>query len=155
MLNQPQTDMLRKLAFKPLSVIELAPEITSKRIEIERAPGVKLVQRLTKLGYARDYGAQHSRRVPVRLRIWGITDAGRAVLEQQSLGESKDAGGQSQLGLVLGPKPPLLTVKKYRKPITTNQLAEFSKRKLKKVEPLLRFEVEKDISGSDSPDPKV
>lgn len=143
MLNQPQLDMLRKLSTKPLSVIELAPEVKSSKIDIGKAPGVKLVQRLAKLGYARDYGDQHGRRVEVRLRIWGVTDAGKAALEMQSLADNKAvSGGQSQLSLIMAQKPLPLKARKFNRPITTNQIAEFAKRK-KKIEPIPMFEVVK------------
>jgi hypothetical protein len=104
MMTQPQLDLLRKMSIKPLTCIDLAPEVKSKRVDIREAPTVRVAQTLTKLGYARDYGDQHGRRTEVRLRIWGITDSGKAVLQQQSLGESTSKAGQSQLGFSLEPK---------------------------------------------------
>jgi len=43
------------------------------------------VQRLVTMNLARDFAAFHGTRTPVRLRIWGITDAGKAVLEQSRM----------------------------------------------------------------------
>jgi hypothetical protein len=66
--------MLKLLAFKPLTAIDLETE-----------HNINLVQALTKLGYVRDYGMQYGHRIPIRLRIWGLTDAGRAVLREAAL----------------------------------------------------------------------
>jgi hypothetical protein len=135
-MNQMQLNMLKQLAQRHLTCVELASDIRSSKIDVSRAPGVRLIQILTKLGYARDYGDQNGRRVEVRLRIWGITDAGRAVLQQQSLAENKIGGdGQSQLALMLGQKPIMpissapAALKRWAKPVTTNQLAYFGKKK--------------------------
>ena len=76
MLTQSKLDLLQQLAVKPLTVIDLISPTN-----------ISATQDLVKLGYARDYGNQHGRRVPIRLRIWGITGSGRAVLEQQSMAE--------------------------------------------------------------------
>lgn len=54
------------------------------------------VQRLVQQGLARDYSAFHGTRIPVRLRIWGINDRGRAILEQKGLTETN---GPRQLTL--------------------------------------------------------
>lgn len=48
---------------------------------------IKRVQRLAGMGLVRDYGNWFERRIPIRLRIWGISPGGRAVLEQQALTE--------------------------------------------------------------------
>jgi len=92
------------------------------------------VQKLVGLGYARDYGAQKGRRTEVRLRIWGITDSGKAVLEQQTFAESSSKlnAGQAQLGMELPPKN-VLTIKTWVRPITTNQLAEVGRARKKEV----------------------
>lgn len=92
-------DLLRRLALRPMTAVDF-----------ERYEEVKSLQQLVKLGYARDYANQLGKRVPVRLRIWGITDAGRAVLEMQVIGESQSKGTQGQLGFLLGRKESL-TVK--------------------------------------------
>lgn len=111
MMTKPQLDLLKRLGSQCLTCIELAPEVTSKRADLGKSPGIRLVQTLTKLGYARDYGDQHGRRTEIRLRIWGITDAGKAVLQQQSLVENKN----SQMSLTLMQKPKLeLASKKER-----------------------------------------
>lgn len=138
MMTEPQFNLLRRLSAQLMSCIELAPEVTSRKVDLGKAPGVKLVQTLTKLGYARDYGSQWGRRVEIRLRIWGITDAGKAVLQQQSLAENKNeskTGGQNQMALTLMPKPvPSLAPRigptgVWVKPVTTSQLAEFGRRR--------------------------
>jgi hypothetical protein len=51
------------------------------------------VQRLVTMGLARDFSAFHGHRTPVRLRIWGITMAGRAVLEQQTFTDHRKSMG--------------------------------------------------------------
>jgi hypothetical protein len=59
------------------------------------------------MGYARDFADHAGHRIPIRLRIWGITDAGRAVLEQQALAvSSANRGGQFSLTInTNAPKP--------------------------------------------------
>src|SRR5215469_5628026 len=69
--------LLQQLSMKPLTCIDLKED---KKI--------RLVQRLTREGYARDFGDQKGRRVEVRLRIWGITSAGKAILEQMAMVEA-------------------------------------------------------------------
>src|SRR3974390_1069773 len=120
MLTMHQIAMLRKLSEKMLTMIDLYKK--------DNNADLNTVQMLTSLGYARDYGAQKGRRTEIRLRIWGITDAGRAILEQQALvdGSTQDKGGQTQLGWALAPKP-VLTIKRWVKPITTSQLAEIGR----------------------------
>lgn len=78
MMTKDRFAILRKLSLRPLTSIDLD---TDRNLDI--------VQDLVRFGYARDYGNQHGRRVPIRLRIWGITSAGKAVLEQQALTENK------------------------------------------------------------------
>ena len=129
MLTPHQLHMLRKLSTRMLTFIDLYKK--------DNNSDLNAVQMLTTLGYARDYGAQKSRRVEVRLRIWGITDAGRALLESQNLGEAS-ARGQAQLGLTLGPKKVVeqkesLMVKRWVRPITTSQLAEIGRQRKAQV----------------------
>ena len=82
------------------------------------------VQELTNLGYVRDYGQWHGKRIPVNLRIWGITPAGRAVLEQQALAEhSNRGGGHTQLSLTMTQKP-ILTIKTGVVPRHTKSIKE-------------------------------
>jgi len=75
-LSQAKVDLLQKLLNKPLTVIDLETE-----------QNIAAVQDLVNTGYARDFAAHHGHRIPVRLRIWGITSAGKAVLEQQAMAE--------------------------------------------------------------------
>lgn len=103
MMSKAQFDMLRFISQRPITRTDLARDIKPRDVESR----LNLVRALVKLGYVRDYGSQQGRRVPVNLRIWGITDAGRAVLEQQVLAQSADKGGQGQFGLRLAPKEPL------------------------------------------------
>jgi hypothetical protein len=77
MMNKARFHILKQLAMKPLTAIDLESE-----------ENINTVQALTKLGYARDYGMQYGHRIPIRLRIWGITDAGKAVLSQAALAEN-------------------------------------------------------------------
>lgn len=56
------------------------------------------VQKLATRGLAIDFSNFHGTRTPVRLRIWGITSAGKAVLEQKGLTELN--GPRRQLTLV-------------------------------------------------------
>jgi hypothetical protein len=46
---------------------------------------IKQVQRLVEIGLARDYSSFAGHRCPLRLRIWGINDQGRAVMEQKNI----------------------------------------------------------------------
>jgi len=78
-----------------------------------------MAQKLAKIGYVRDFGDQKGRRVPVRLRIWGVTDAGRAAIQSQNLAEAHENVGQAQMPLTLSQKE-----FKFVSPITTSQLAE-------------------------------
>lgn len=103
MMPKTQLDMLRFISHRPITRTDLAHDVGLRDVETR----LNLVRALVKLGYARDYGDQHGRRIPVNLRIWGITDSGRAVLEQQTLAESKNRGGQGQFGLALAPKEPI------------------------------------------------
>lgn len=100
MMSKAQTEMLRAISHRPITCVDLAFGIKPRDVESR----LNLVRALVKLGYVRDYGDQHGRRIPVNLRIWGVTDAGKAVLEQQTLVESKERGGQGQFGLRLVPK---------------------------------------------------
>lgn len=104
MMNKARFDMLKFISQRPITRTDLARG-GIKSSEIERR--LNVVRALVQLGYVRDYGDQHGRRIPVNLRIWGVTDAGRAVLEQQALTENKSAGGQGQFGLLLAPKESL------------------------------------------------
>ena len=90
--------MLQRIVQRPITCADMP---TNKELHD--------VQDLTNLGYVRDYGQQHGRRIPVNLRIWGITPAGRAALEQQHIVESK-RGSQTQFGLTLAQKE-ILTIK--------------------------------------------
>jgi hypothetical protein len=92
MLTTDRIEMLKRLAQRALT-----------NIDFKTVGDLKTVQGLVNLGYARDFGDQFGRRIPIRLRIWGITDSGRAVLEQQSLAENK----KSQLSLAMLKKPSL------------------------------------------------
>jgi hypothetical protein len=46
---------------------------------------IKRVQRLFDMGLVHDFSSFVGHRTPIRLRIWGINDRGRAVLEQRAL----------------------------------------------------------------------
>lgn len=63
-------------------------KILSKRpttaIDLKTDRNVAIASALVKMGYARDFSAHAGHRIPIRLRIWGITEAGKAALEQQS-----------------------------------------------------------------------
>ena len=48
---------------------------------------IRRTQRLVDMGLARDYSQFAGTRQRVRLRIWGITEQGKAVLEQKALAE--------------------------------------------------------------------
>ena len=71
---------LKKLAER----VQAGPTMTDEEIRI--------TQRLVGQGLARDFSFFYGHRQRVYLRIWGITDAGKAVLEQQTIG--KPAGHQ-------------------------------------------------------------
>jgi hypothetical protein len=94
-LTNSKWEMLRRIVQRPITHADMA---TDKELSD--------TQELTNLGYVKDYGQQHGRRIPVHLRIWGITPAGRAALEQQALVENK--GRQTSLTLL---KRPGLTIK--------------------------------------------
>ena len=76
-------------------------------IRIQAAPvmdteDIVRCQRLVTMGLARDLSAFHGTRIPIRLRIWSITDAGRAVLEQKSFTDSRQP---PKLNLPIPPTP--------------------------------------------------
>jgi hypothetical protein len=73
-LSPAKMDLLRKLALRHLTAIDLVSEAR-----------IRMVQDLVNAGYARDYADHKGHRIEVRLRIWGITAAGRAVLEQRDM----------------------------------------------------------------------
>jgi hypothetical protein len=73
-LSSVKMDMLKQLSQRHITIIDLGSEAK-----------VRMIQELVNAGYARDYADHKGRRVEVRLRIWGITSAGRAVLEQRDL----------------------------------------------------------------------
>src|SRR5215467_4591121 len=75
-LSAEKMDMLKLLATKHLTYIDL-----------QNDHNVRVVQELVGMGYARDFADHAGHRVQVRLRIWGITGAGKAVLEQQAMAE--------------------------------------------------------------------
>lgn len=87
-----QTDLLRKLATRSQTAIDL----TDAEIDT--------VLDLTKRGLVYDFSAFAGRRIPINLRIWGISQAGRAILEQQNIGALTSINPR-QLGLTLQPKP--------------------------------------------------
>jgi len=72
-ITKPDIRMLRKLKER----VQAAPVMDDD--EIVR------VQRLVEMGLARDFSKFGGTSIKVRLRIWGITDAGRAVLETQDI----------------------------------------------------------------------
>lgn len=73
-LSSAKMDMLRQLSQKFLTAIDLPTE-----------GKIRMVQELVSAGYARDFSDHKGHRIEVRLRIWGITSAGRAVLEQRDM----------------------------------------------------------------------
>jgi hypothetical protein len=87
-LSPAKMELLQKLAGGPQTAIDL---VTDQRI--------RMVQELVAAGYARDFADQRGRRVEVRLRIWGITGAGRAVLEQRDMVEAASRQPSLQFGL--------------------------------------------------------
>src|SRR5215471_5966420 len=91
-LTPIKMEILRKLAVRPQTAIDL---VTPQN--------VKVVQQLVGEGYARDFAAHRGKRVQVRLRIWGITESGRAILEQVAMVEA----ASRQPSLTLVPKKPV------------------------------------------------
>src|SRR5215469_1912326 len=73
-LSQAKLNLLQQLSNKPMTVIDLKTD-----------QNIAAVQELVNTGYARDFSAHRGHRIPVRLRIWGITSSGKAVLEQQAM----------------------------------------------------------------------
>lgn len=96
-LTPIKMEILRKLAVRPQTAIDL---VTPQN--------VKVVQQLVGEGYARDFAAHRGKRVQVRLRIWGITESGRAILEQVAMVEA----ASRQPSLTLVPKKPVEVKKK-------------------------------------------
>lgn len=86
MMTADRFEVLKILSKRPTTAIDLK---TDRNVAIASA--------LVKMGYARDFSAHAGHRIPVRLRIWGITEAGRAALEQQTIVE---AYGQLKLTIV-------------------------------------------------------
>ena len=70
-------------------VLKLLSKRPTTAIDLKSDRNITIVQALVKMGFARDYSAHAGHRIPVRLRIWGITEAGRACLEQQALTDNK------------------------------------------------------------------
>src|SRR5215467_15022862 len=97
-LSAEKMDMLKLLATKHLTYIDL-----------QNDHNVRVVQELVGMGYARDFADHAGHRVQVRLRIWGITSAGKAVLEQQAMAEMTKG---RQPPLTLFAKEPLMTIPK-------------------------------------------
>lgn len=88
-LTSDRLKLLRKIRVRAVTAIDLG---TDRNIAI--------VQDLVRMGYVRDYSNHHGHRIPIRLRIWGITDPGRAVLEQESMIRSRAIGKRGQLSLI-------------------------------------------------------
>lgn len=88
-LTADRLKLLRKVRVRAVTAIDLG---TDRNIAI--------VQDLVRMGYVRDYSNHHGHRIPIRLRIWGITDPGRAVLEQESMIRSRAVGKRGQLSLI-------------------------------------------------------
>src|SRR5215472_7875625 len=99
-LSSAKLDLLRQLSNKVLTAIDLQTD-----------QNIAAVQELVNIGYARDFAAHHGHRIPVRLRIWGITSAGKAVLEQQAM---IDATRGRQPALPFGSKKLLPTRSKVK-----------------------------------------
>lgn len=76
-LSSVKMDMLKQLSQRHITIIDLGSEAK-----------VRMIQELVHAGYARDFSDHKGHRIEVRLRIWGITAAGRAVLEQRDLVEA-------------------------------------------------------------------
>lgn len=83
MLTKKDMTVLEKLMARPLD----GPTATDEDIRV--------VQRLCKSGLARDLSYFNGHRQRVYLRIWSITDAGKAAIAQKVLGTFK--GGQPSL----------------------------------------------------------
>jgi hypothetical protein len=77
MITAADMTMLQRLSEGPMA----APVMEDDEI--------KRVLRLVDMGLVRDYSAFAGHRMPVRLRIWGINDRGKAVVEQRALTEAK------------------------------------------------------------------
>lgn len=97
-LTKEKMSLLQELANRHMTVIDLESEHR-----------IRMVQDLVSMGYARDFADHHGHRVQVRLRIWGITSAGKAVLEQQAMAEMTKG---RQPPLTLFAKEPLMTIPK-------------------------------------------
>ena len=76
MLSPVKLGLLKELSARHMTIVDLK---TDDRL--------RAVQDLVGIGYARDFAAHSGHRIPIRLRIWGITGAGKAVLEQMALAE--------------------------------------------------------------------
>jgi hypothetical protein len=101
-LRAEQIEMLQRLAQKALTIVDF-----------KKHGELKMVQGMVDLGYVKDFarmlnsqGRPH--RIPIGLHIWGITNAGKAILEQKALAEEdkKRKGDQGQLNLELLLHPP-------------------------------------------------
>ena len=101
-MHPRQMQVIRKLATGPQTTIDLTPE------------EVKITQDLVKRGVARDYADFYGHRIEVRLRIWGLTSIGRAILEQQTLVDSSVR--RQQLTLITNPPPPVKPVTRTTRP---------------------------------------
>ena len=120
MLSKDKWEMLQRVVQRPITCAEMP---TNKELND--------VQDLTKLGYIRDYGLWYGKRIPVNLRIWGITPAGRAALEQQALTEHTNRG-QTQFSLTMAQSSSLPI-----KPVTLLRPTKLSREKIKTPSELL------------------
>lgn len=94
--------MAPKMTEERFAILKKLAQRTQTAIDLVDDRNIAVVQDLVKMGYARDYSDHAGHRIPVRLRIWGITSAGRAVIEQEEFVAPKKIG---QLSFSI-PKPP-------------------------------------------------
>ena len=90
-MTEERFKILKELSKRPATAIDLVSD-----------RNVAVVQDLVRMGYATDFSAHAGHRIPVRLRIWGINSAGRAVLEQHALAAASTKV-RGQLSLIVNP----------------------------------------------------
>lgn len=77
MITKGDMKVLEKLLARPLAGPTASDE------------DIRIVQRLCAQGLARDLSFFHGHRMRVYLRIWGITDGGKAALAMKALGKGQ------------------------------------------------------------------
>lgn len=86
-MDPKQKAVLYKLSSHPLTTIDMTDE------------EIRAIRQLLRKNLARDYADFYRRRTPTHLRIWGITSAGKAILNETSQSHTFTRRTQLDFGL--------------------------------------------------------